>query len=100
MLFKAKVNAMIVNGSFRKMDKQLFVADLGENAESAQKAFDHLKEVYPEPNYNVQLLAETTIRLHLDRTEDCFAELQKHCETMSKPVRQVGGKESVNGKAD
>ena len=86
MLFKAKVNAVIVNGKYRKIGKQLFVANLGENAEDAQKAFDRLKEVYPEPDYNVQLEAETTIHLNLDKAEDWHVALQKYCESMSRPA--------------
>lgn len=68
------------------MGKQLFVANLGENVEEAQKAFDRLKEVYPETDYNVQLYAETTVKLDLEKTEEWYTALQKYCESMSRPA--------------
>ena len=96
MIFKARVNVMVTNRNFHKVGKLLFVANLGENVEDAQKAYDVIKEVYPEPDYKVQLLAETTIRLPLKRAEDCYAELQKHCESMCRPAHKAINKEVIN----
>ena len=81
-MFKASVFVMTTDRKFRKVAKQLFVANLGENVEDAQKAYDVIKGVYLEPDYKVQLLVETTIRLRLDKTADYYAELKRYCETM------------------